>query len=48
MEASRLEPRPAAGALADAREVLADYITLTKPKVQSLLILTTLRPAESC
>jgi protoheme IX farnesyltransferase len=41
MEASRLEPTPAAGALADAREVLADYITLTKPKVQSLLILTT-------
>ena len=41
MEASRLEPTPAAGAPADAREVLADYITLTKPKVQSLLILTT-------
>jgi protoheme IX farnesyltransferase len=41
MEASRLGQAPAAGALADARTVLADYITLTKPKVQSLLLLTT-------
>ena len=40
MEASRLGQAPA-GALADARTVLADYITLTKPKVQSLLLLTT-------
>ena len=41
MEASRLDPTPAAGVVADARAVLADYITLTKPKVQSLLLLTT-------
>jgi protoheme IX farnesyltransferase len=31
----------AAGAIADTRAVLADYATLTKPKVQSLLLLTT-------
>jgi protoheme IX farnesyltransferase len=32
---------PRAGALATARRVLADYVTLTKPRVQSLLLLTT-------
>jgi protoheme IX farnesyltransferase len=31
----------AAAAVADTRTVLADYATLTKPKVQSLLLLTT-------
>jgi protoheme IX farnesyltransferase len=41
MEASRLNPTPAAGALADTRTLLGDYLTLTKPKVQSLLLLTT-------
>ncbi len=41
MEASRLNPTPAAGALADTRTLLADYVSLTKPKVQSLLLLTT-------
>src|SRR6202142_3799888 len=41
MEASRLDPTPAPGALADARAGLAEYGTLTKPKVQSLLLLTT-------
>jgi protoheme IX farnesyltransferase len=34
-------PRPAA-----ARQVLADYATLTKPKVQSLLLLTTVSAME--
>src|ERR1017187_251774 len=41
MEASRLNPTPAASAFADTRTLLGDYITLTKPKVQSLLLLTT-------
>jgi protoheme IX farnesyltransferase len=41
MEASRLTPAPAAGALADTRTLLGDYLTLTKPKVQSLLLATT-------
>jgi len=41
VEASRLNPTPAAGALADTRTLLSDYLTLTKPKVQSLLLLTT-------
>jgi protoheme IX farnesyltransferase len=41
MEASRLEPTPSVSALADARSLVRDYITLTKPKVQSLLLLTT-------
>jgi len=39
MEALRFNT--AAGAIADTRAVLADYATLTKPKVQSLLLLTT-------
>ena len=33
MEASRLNPTPAAGAFADTRTLLGDYLTLTKPKV---------------
>ena len=41
MEASRVDQATAAGALADTRTLLADYVTLTKPKVQSLLLLTT-------
>src|SRR5271166_2967393 len=41
MEASRLNPTPAAGAFADTRTLLGDYLALTKPKVQSLLLLTT-------
>ena len=40
MEALRFNAS-AAGAIADTRAVLADYATLTKPKVQSLLLLTT-------
>src|SRR5450755_4130364 len=41
MEASRFSSSAAASAAADTRTVLADYIALTKPKVQSLLLLTT-------
>ncbi len=41
MEASHVNAAPVAGALAEARSVLADYVSLTKPKVQSLLLLTT-------
>ena len=43
MEASRLTQSPAARAVAGSqiRQVLADYAQLTKPKVQSLLLLTT-------
>ncbi len=41
MEASSTTVRTAAPAYAGARQVLADYLTLTKPKVQSLLLLTT-------
>jgi protoheme IX farnesyltransferase len=37
MEASRAVATPLSG----TRQVLADYVTLTKPKVQSLLLLTT-------
>jgi heme o synthase len=39
MEASRFSST--AGAVAETRSVLRDYITLTKPKVQSLLLFTT-------
>ena len=39
MEASRVTTAPLP--LAHARQVLADYATLTKPRVQSLLLLTT-------
>ena len=41
MEASHVNGAPVAGALAETRSVLADYVSLTKPKVQSLLLLTT-------
>jgi heme o synthase len=43
MEASRVHTTtaPAAFAGARVRQVVADYVTLTKPKVQSLLLLTT-------
>jgi heme o synthase len=41
MEASRFSSSAAASAVADTRVVLSDYISLTKPKVQSLLLLTT-------
>jgi protoheme IX farnesyltransferase len=41
MEASGFTSGGPAGAVAEVRTVLADYVTLTKPKVQSLLLLTT-------
>ncbi len=41
MEASRFTSTAAAGAVADTRVLLGDYFALTKPKVQSLLLLTT-------
>ena len=42
MEASRASSSPAAElALGGVRQVLADYLTLTKPRVQLLLLLTT-------
>jgi heme o synthase len=41
MEASRFSGAGAAGALSETRSLLADYVTLTKPKVQSLLLFTT-------
>src|SRR5215216_7242625 len=41
MEASRAT-RQGAWPLADARQVVADYVELTKPRVQSLLLLTTI------
>jgi protoheme IX farnesyltransferase len=41
MEASRFSSSAAASAAADTRAMLGDYISLTKPKVQSLLLLTT-------
>ena len=42
MEASRATHAPAAGlALGGVRQVVADYVTLTKPRVQLLLLLTT-------
>jgi len=43
MEASRVgtTTTPAALAAGRVRQVVADYVTLTKPKVQSLLLLTT-------
>ena len=39
-------PQPASGPLSAARQLLADYIELTKPKVQSLLLLTTVTTME--
>src|SRR4051812_49730417 len=41
MEASRAT-RQGAWPLAGARQVVADYVELTKPRVQSLLLLTTI------
>jgi heme o synthase len=41
MEASRFTDPGPAGALAETRAVITDYLTLTKPKVQSLLLFTT-------
>src|ERR1700720_4654923 len=41
MEASRFSSSAAASAAADTRSMLGDYISLTKPKVQSLLLFTT-------
>src|SRR3954471_12603740 len=41
MEASRAT-RQGAWPLAGARQVAADYVALTKPKVQTLLLLTTI------
>jgi heme o synthase len=42
MEASRATTRHHAWPLAGARQVVGDYVELTKPKVQSLLLLTTI------
>jgi len=42
MEASRATTRQGAWPLAGARQVVADYVELTKPRVQSLLLLTTI------
>jgi len=39
-------PQAAPGPLSAARQLLADYIELTKPKVQSLLLLTTVTTME--
>jgi protoheme IX farnesyltransferase len=39
-------PRTASGSLSAARQLLSDYIELTKPKVQSLLLLTTVTTME--
>jgi protoheme IX farnesyltransferase len=43
MEASRATPAPAAAPLpaTGARQLVSDFVALTKPKVQSLLLLTT-------
>jgi protoheme IX farnesyltransferase len=41
MEASHVNTAGAAGALAETRALVADYVALTKPKVQSLLLFTT-------
>ena len=43
MEASRVHTTTPAGLVAaGVRQVVGDYVTLTKPKVQSLLLLTTI------
>ena len=42
MEASRVTTAAHASPLAGARQVVADYVELTKPRVQSLLLLTTI------
>src|SRR5579871_1582019 len=41
MESSQLNAAGAAGTLTDARGLVADFLALTKPKVQSLLLFTT-------
>src|SRR5215208_7654084 len=41
MEASRVSTRSHALPFAGARQVLSDYVELTKPRVQLLLLLTT-------
>ncbi|HVS28597.1 MAG TPA: heme o synthase [Solirubrobacteraceae bacterium] len=41
MEASQVTPARPAFAIRGARQLVMDYISLTKPKVQSLLLLTT-------
>src|SRR5215203_4461061 len=42
MEASRVTTRQHAWPLAGVRQVVSDYVELTKPRVQSLLLLTTI------
>jgi len=42
VEASRVTTRQHAWPLAGVRQVVADYVELTKPRVQSLLLLTTI------
>jgi protoheme IX farnesyltransferase len=48
MEASRLPPAPVTlpAEAGGARQIVADYVALTKPKVQSLLLLTTVCSME--
>ena len=46
MEASRLTPSTAVVARASVRQLVADYVTLTKPRVQLLLLLTTVATME--
>jgi protoheme IX farnesyltransferase len=46
MEASRATTAPRAFELGGVRQVVADYVTLTKPKVQLLLLLTTVTTME--
>ena len=47
MEASRLtSPATAVGTRASVRQLIADYVTLTKPRVQLLLLLTTVATME--
>ena len=47
VEASRLTPpQPRSVARASVRQLVADYVTLTKPRVQLLLLLTTVATME--
>jgi heme o synthase len=46
MDASSLTPVPSASVAAGARQLLADYFELTKPKVQTLLLFTTITTME--
>jgi protoheme IX farnesyltransferase len=43
---ARTAPRAASAAASGARQVVSDYVELTKPKVQSLLLLTTVTTME--